>query len=46
MEAIQGLVWGSLNEEDERAFVTEWTTWHDARVSETHRVSLVDIEMI
>ena len=32
MEALQGLLRASLGEEEERAYVTEWTSGRDAHV--------------
>ena len=40
MEALQGQLRVSLGEEEEWAFVTEWTSWRDAHVKEADWIPL------
>ena len=42
MEALHGQLWVSLGEEEERAFVAEWASWHDAHMEEADRITLGD----
>ena len=42
MEALQGQLRASLGEEEERAFVAEWTSWRDAHMEEADRITLGD----